>query len=128
MAFKNELLVVVARARNLPVMDRLALAHGRGGSTDPFCDVEFDGDEARTSVKRGTLAPGKQRVATVVNYVGDFLQVDAGGILADIDAPDEEDFSEGDRIMVRIESVDEAALTATLSYVSLDALGDGSEE
>ena len=82
----------------------------------------------RKQIKRGTLAPGKQRVATVINYVGDFLQVDAGGILADIDAPDEEDFSEGDRIMVRIESVDEQALTATLSYVSLDALGDGSEE
>ena len=61
----------------------------------------------RKQIKRGTLAPGKQRVATVINYVGDFLQVDAGGILADIDAPDEEDFSEGDRIMVRIESVDE---------------------
>ena len=82
----------------------------------------------RKQIKRGTLAPGKQRVATVINYVGDFLQVDAGGIVADIDAPDEEDFSEGDRIMVRIESVDEQALTATLSYVSLDALGDGSEE
>ena len=82
----------------------------------------------RKQIKRGTLAPGKQRVATVINYVGDFLQVDAGGILADIDAPDEEDFSEGDRIMVRIESVDEAALTATLSYVSLDQLEEGSEE
>ena len=79
----------------------------------------------RKQIKRGTLAPGKQRVATVVNYVGDFLQVDAGGILADIDAPDEEDFSEGDRIMVRIESVDEQALTATLSYVSLDQLEEG---
>ena len=72
----------------------------------------------RKQIKRGTLAPGKQRVATVINYVGDFLQVDAGGILADIDAPDEEDFSEGDRIMVRIESVDEQALTATLSVSS----------
>ena len=30
--------------------------------------------------------------------------------------------------MVRIESVDEAALTATLSYVSLDQLEEGSEE
>ena len=79
----------------------------------------------RKQIKRGTLAPGKQRVATVINYVGDFLQVDAGGILADIDAPDEEDFSEGDRIMVRIESVDEQALTATLSYVSLDQLEEG---
>ena len=82
----------------------------------------------RKQIKRGTLAPGKQRVATVINYVGDFLQVDAGGIVADIDAPDEEDFSEGDRIMVRIESVDEQALTATLSYVSLDQLEEGSEE
>ena len=79
----------------------------------------------RKQIKRGTLAPGKQRVATVINYVGDFLQVDAGGIVADIDAPDEEDFSEGDRIMVRIESVDEQALTATLSYVSLDQLEEG---
>lgn len=71
-------------------------------------------------IKRGTLAPGKRRVATVTSYVGDFLNVDAGGVVGEVRAPDGEDFSEGDRVLVRVESLDAEALTATLSYVSVE--------
>ena len=53
----NEIRLVVARGRNLPVMDRRALLHHTGGSTDPYVCLEFDGDEVRTPVKRKDLDP-----------------------------------------------------------------------
>ena len=53
----NELKIVVARARNLPIMDRHALLHRTGGSTDPFVKLHFDGDEAETNVLKKDLDP-----------------------------------------------------------------------
>ena len=53
----NELKIVVLRARNLPIMDRHALLHRTGGSTDPFLKLGFDGDEAQTPVIKKNLDP-----------------------------------------------------------------------
>ncbi|KAH8058634.1 hypothetical protein JL722_5858 [Aureococcus anophagefferens] len=53
----NELRVVFVQARNLPIMDRNALIHRSGGSTDPFLVATLDGDEVSTSVKTKALDP-----------------------------------------------------------------------
>ena len=38
-------------------MDRHALLHRTGGSTDPFVKLHFDGDEAETNVLKKDLDP-----------------------------------------------------------------------
>jgi hypothetical protein len=53
----NELRLVFVQARNLPIMDRNALIHRSGGSTDPFLVATLDGDEVSTSVKTKALDP-----------------------------------------------------------------------
>ena len=83
----------------------------------------------RKQIKRGSLKVGSQRVGTVTDVDGDDIRVDAGGLVATLEAPaDEGPFAPGDRVMVRVESFDVRSLDAQLSFVPLAALPDDGDD
>ena len=83
----------------------------------------------RKQLKRGTLAVGRNRLATIIASQGGSLQVDAGGLVATVAAPDGDGpFAPGDRVMTRVAALDEATLEATLEYVPVEGLYDDDGE
>jgi len=102
-----------------PQSGRLTLA------TAPVTDVKHERTlkRLRKQWEKGTLAAGRVRVATVASVHGNLLEVDAGGLRASVDAPDAEGpYEAGQRVMVRIASLDPETLAASLEYVPAEAL------